>query len=89
MQNGKERKINIAELVNCDIIINRRYKMNEIVDDLDGTLARVDYILEAAKQLRDKALAEVAEIESTMGKLPASEEEENVNVRKSKSMPSR
>jgi len=61
--------------------------MNEIVDDLDGTLARVDYILEAAKQLRDKALAEVAEIESTMGKLPASEEEENVNVRKSKSMP--
>ncbi len=75
MQNGKERKINIAELVNCDIIINRRYKMNEIVDDLDGTLARVDYILEAAKQLRDKALAEVAEIESTMGKLPASEEE--------------
>jgi len=63
--------------------------MNEIVDDLDGTLARVDYILEAAKQLRDKALAEVAEIESTMGKLPASEEEENVNVRKSKSMPSR
>lgn len=30
MQNGKERKINIAELVNCDIIINRRYKMNEI-----------------------------------------------------------
>ena len=38
MQNGKERKINIAELVNCDIIINRRYKMNEIVDDLDGTL---------------------------------------------------
>ena len=63
--------------------------MNEIVDDLDGTLARVDYILEAAKQLRDKALAEVAEIESAMGKLPASEEEENVNVRKSKSMPSR
>ena len=63
--------------------------MNEIVDDLDGTLARVDYILEAAKQLREKALAEVAEIESTMGKLPASEEEENVNVRKSKSMPSR
>ena len=39
--------------------------MNEIVDDLDGTLARVDYILEAAKQLRDKALAEVAEIVST------------------------
>ena len=63
--------------------------MNEIVDDLDGTLARVDYILEAAKQLRDKALPEVAEIESTMGKSPASEEEENVNVRKSKSMPSR